>query len=384
MNFIINFVGYKNGQLVHVTYDRINKTLYVNNERVAHNIPTKQPTNGLFIRLILGTQCNLKCSYCSQFKSDIEYALKDCDSFKIPPNTEHIEFWGGEPLLYKKYIDRLLPRLKNIKKSLITNGILLNEDIVSWLNQNKIAVTISHDGPSNNRQNCQLDQSLIRKIDDVTISTVISADTRVFKTISYFKKMGIKCNIRFHPRIFNSGEYNFDDVQELQVASELFTAAQTKSIMGLRWDTINAMRGIFDHNYDCSIENPNVRIFDIKNNEFLCQNYVSKSNIVNYFDTNTPKKLNKNNICNSCILSNVCGGGCRMLYNRQFYNTCRSYFTYWIAMFSSAVYNLTGVVLDKAELLYVPYWNINNVIMRPIYNYQMPFLIESWLSQNDL
>ena len=383
MNSIIKFKGYRRGELVDVVYNRLEKRLTVNGIDVdkPDNL-NKHKNEGLFIRLLLGTQCNLNCQYCSQYKTDIEYSIEDCDKFVIPDNTSTIEFWGGEPLIYKKYIDRILPRIQNIKKSIITNGTLINQKIVNWFNDNNIAVTISHDGPSLQRPSCNLDVELLQQINDLTISTVISPNTKVFETIEYFRNCGLKCKFRFHPQILNSNKYyHYTEQEQLNTASELFTAAQNFDIIGLRWDTMNAIRGIYDHHYDCSIENPNVRVFDIKNNEFLCQNYVSSKYIINSYKQNVAKVVPTQDCCNNCLVSNICGGGCRVIEGQQFYNTCRSYFVYWLAMFSSAVYNLTEVILDKAEVLYIPYWNVNKMIYKPIYNYQMPFLIESWLDQ---
>ncbi len=107
----------------------------------------------------LTEDCNFHCSYCEQTaskqylqNSQIQTAL---DFFS--PYLEidsYINFYGGEPLL-------ALPQIKYIKEAILskaqgqsrpfrytisTNGSLLSEEILEYLNQNKISPLISFDG----------------------------------------------------------------------------------------------------------------------------------------------------------------------------------------------------------------------------------------------
>lgn len=371
---MLRFKGYRKGETVICHYSPNNHTFLINGKPI--DFPIKQNSDdGLFVRLIMGTQCNMKCSYCSQLKSDISYSISDCDKWEKPEGLKSIEFWGGEPLLYRKYIERLLPKLKDVKKGIITNGSLLTDEVVDWLNSNEIRVTISHDSYMDTRDYLELNPQVLNRISDLYVNTIITPDIDPFKVADYFENLGIKAKLRFHPCIYNTSNYHSTPEKELELASRLFTLAQTNRIDGLVWDSMHAMHGILGVNPSCSLYKSNIRVFDIKGNEFLCQNYVSRKDII----TNGEKKLQNFDVCKSCCLQNICGGGCRVVKSRQFYDTCRSYFVYWLAMFQSAVFKHTNVILQMCDFMPVPYWSLDHTQMIYIRNYQMPFLIEDLL-----
>lgn len=110
------------------------------------------------LRIQLGLKCNYSCSFCiqQQYPQQEKYptqeeidAVADLVS-KIASEKCHIEFWGGEPLVYIKLLEQLLPRLRLIrpkaKFSMITNGTLLNHSILSLLLKHRVHLSISHDG----------------------------------------------------------------------------------------------------------------------------------------------------------------------------------------------------------------------------------------------
>ena len=110
------------------------------------------------LRIQLGLKCNYSCSFCiqQQYTHQEKYPTQEeIDSVvglvaKITSEKCHIEFWGGEPLVYIKLLEELLPRLRQIrpksKFSMITNGTLLNHSILSLLFKNQVHLSISHDG----------------------------------------------------------------------------------------------------------------------------------------------------------------------------------------------------------------------------------------------
>lgn len=110
------------------------------------------------LRIQLGLKCNYSCSFCiqQQYSHQEKYPTQDeIDQVielvsKITSEKCHIEFWGGEPLVYIKLLEQLLPRLREIrpeaKFSMITNGTLLNHSILSLLLKYRVHLSISHDG----------------------------------------------------------------------------------------------------------------------------------------------------------------------------------------------------------------------------------------------
>jgi uncharacterized protein len=62
-----------------------------------------------------------------------------------------IEFWGGEPLLYFRKLEQLVPtldrRYPDAEFRMVTNGSLLTEEIVNFIARYDIYTIVSHDGP---------------------------------------------------------------------------------------------------------------------------------------------------------------------------------------------------------------------------------------------
>lgn len=115
------------------------------------------------LKIQLGLSCNYSCEYCSQrfvphadqtgpehidaFVSGMSEWL-DCE--------EHgrdlaIEFWGGEPFVYWKTLKPLAEAIRRkyayARFSIITNGSLLDEEKINWIERFNFTVGISHDGP---------------------------------------------------------------------------------------------------------------------------------------------------------------------------------------------------------------------------------------------
>lgn len=111
-------------------------------------------------------QCNLRCGYCpysglanrlrphnpthmtySVAKRAIDYYFRhSCDT-----KLKVITFYGGEPLLNFKLIEKCVLYAKamdkNVQFAITTNGVLLNKEIILFLEKNSFIVTLSIDGP---------------------------------------------------------------------------------------------------------------------------------------------------------------------------------------------------------------------------------------------
>ena len=102
--------------------------------------------------IILGNDCNLQCTYCCQRQikeRQIPRVIKPkfWEYFhSIPPKTP-VVFFGGEPLLYFGAIKEIMSHRSDLRYGIITNGKLLDEDKVKWLNKYNVGVTVSWDGP---------------------------------------------------------------------------------------------------------------------------------------------------------------------------------------------------------------------------------------------
>jgi len=135
--------------------------------------PTSPPADFPLQALVLNitNQCNLACTYCYEFGADkiatpagkakymtIETAKTSVD-FLLEQSRErkavHITFFGGETLMNFKLLrevvlyarDAAAAKGKGIGFSLTTNATLLTDEIIAFLSDNEIGVTVSMDGP---------------------------------------------------------------------------------------------------------------------------------------------------------------------------------------------------------------------------------------------
>lgn len=168
-------------------------------------------------------QCNLRCSYCcysgkyrdrrahnakemshDTLQKTIKYIERHCDK-----NAEEITicFYGGEALLARKKIEWMICELRSIFKdkvrfSFSTNGLLLSEEIIDWLNNlPNTLVNVTIDG---NKQ--------MHDIHRKTVSGKGSYDT-IIKNLRFFKA---KYPDFYRDRVrFLSTVYSWNDVLKL-------------------------------------------------------------------------------------------------------------------------------------------------------------------------
>lgn len=111
--------------------------------------------------LKLTGSCNINCNYCydydvSRFKSnlDFEQIKKSIDYLLLNRDNLGIVFHGGEPLLRFDVIKKTVDYIKNkaewkekhISFQIQTNGLLFNNEIISFLETNHFSVGLSIDG----------------------------------------------------------------------------------------------------------------------------------------------------------------------------------------------------------------------------------------------
>ncbi|NOQ24620.1 MAG: radical SAM protein [Bacteroidales bacterium] len=118
------------------------------------------------LTFLCSTNCNLRCKYCYAQDGSYEYPAEN-----MPPETAEktieffvdkykniasVLFFGGEALLNFEMIKAAVEKFKNLhlqgkiseipRYSLISNGTLLNDEIIEYLSLNKFSLTISIDG----------------------------------------------------------------------------------------------------------------------------------------------------------------------------------------------------------------------------------------------
>ncbi|MCL0098886.1 radical SAM protein [Dehalococcoidia bacterium] len=126
-----------------------------------------RPTMGSPLKAItlnISNRCNIRCSYCfANEKHPMETAgmtrkTAMCAIKSLVDSKSqflHVRFFGGEPLLrfdLLEYVTHEAKRLaqkqeKKLTFSVFTNGTLLDDHIISFLNRHNFTVLVSVDGP---------------------------------------------------------------------------------------------------------------------------------------------------------------------------------------------------------------------------------------------
>lgn len=157
--------------------------------------------------LVLSQDCNMRCIYCYENGGSFNKTRKimDCSTIKkivdwwiskIPQEISlvRVEFYGGEPLLnisgfmYAiEYINEKMKQLnKKVRYFVITNGTLINGEILEVLKINKVTVTLSIDG---DRESQNVNRRLLGNQDsyDIVIQNLhrlLYLDVRVLARIT--------------------------------------------------------------------------------------------------------------------------------------------------------------------------------------------------------
>ncbi len=168
VNSLENFdILLKNGFIVQEDLDEKLALKYVFQKRFFDN-------TGLNLILMPTLACNFSCPYCfenetrTQFKTNPNYfgALKKHIILQKRKYSQiHLGLFGGEPLLMKKELFSFIDWVKKFTKenkiyydtSILTNGALIDEEIVSFLSKNNcqyLQITIDGSEKEHDKSRC--------------------------------------------------------------------------------------------------------------------------------------------------------------------------------------------------------------------------------------
>lgn len=144
--------------------------------RVEQELVKKMKLKKLII--LLTSACNLRCRYCylnygdytneKHFKNiDVDIAKKAIDQIlkDFPEGIGFIQFFGGEPLIAFQELKEIVDYIEKTfgehkitipRFGLVTNGLLLNPDIIEYMNQKRISFSVSIDGDKDIHNNVRV------------------------------------------------------------------------------------------------------------------------------------------------------------------------------------------------------------------------------------
>lgn len=294
------------------------------------NLFLKKYTNGIYVKL--GYDCNGCCVYCAQFGHEKEQLILNIDIIdyiatqsavnrKCDDDKYVIVFYGGEPLLYFDVMKIIVSGLyanssfqrSNIKFICITNGTLLNDEIVDFFNMYNIHCRLSFDGPNVAARPVRIDvqqKKLFMKINDKDIYFVWSSlNNNFLKSKIYLEKVfpDVKSEMVMCRYVAKNEEYakfvinskylikqNFDDLLNFY------------SFHNIDHFFITLLSNKF-------LKNNNIEVIDISGNRHHSCDYISycgdiyspRKTKINY------KAKSNNEECLRCSYNNICNGSRR-------------------------------------------------------------------------
>ena len=349
------------------------------------------------LKIQMGLKCNFDCEYCNQASQPdsvngnpklVEKFLEHLDSWLIG-EPDKIELWGGEPLVYWKSLKPLAIGLRakfpNTNLMMITNGSLLDEEKIKFIEEVDISVGISHDGPGQyirgpdplNSKSLPFIKELYQRrfpVGKISFNCVLTKNNVVISDIRQYIAKQLDIN-EFDVNL--STEELFTPYEESVVHLGPIGKEENHDVMHkIFWESVikgslptvhNKLQGFFSSiasgkksitlGQKCSMDSPTNLAIDLYGNVLTCQNTSADDpkHLIGNIDDFDNIKLNSSTHwsqrkeCPKCPVLHLCVGSCMFTHDELWTAGCNSSFTYNLALFASAIYYLTSYVLVKIE-----------------------------------
>ena len=409
----------KNGNEVNWIYDNSNNHVY---DESGKQLLTEYPDDsGLYVypftrtdnpyrkgkylflmEIVLGSKCNFHCEYCSQAEyRNMAYDAKveDVDGFieKLKASgiqeIQRIQFWGGEPYVYWKVIEKLTPKLRelfpNASISAPSNGSLLTREKVDFMKRYNMYCFISHDGPKNDHRKANSSNQHSDILDDPKVLDAIryaqqtlgtdkvsfgvtptSGNTDVLKIVDFFKsKVGEQTHCSVHNIVRCHNSHDAQQVvacklsqHDLDVYSDtIFKMLNSGNVndfsMFRRRETmINSLlhkASIESVRAECPIPFSEGIVVDLRGKVLQCHNHAQKDQTFGDLgDLHSIQALGYNQMrnkqrCLDCLVCHLCKGGCPSADDRANELACPNLFAMNYGVFKGTFASLFGVVIKS-------------------------------------
>jgi uncharacterized protein len=370
------------------------------------NRPLKKSRAIQLLKIQLGLSCNYSCDYCSQkfveraaetSKRDIDVFMQKLEVLEFDEEKGlKVEFWGGEPFVYWKTLKPLAEALRDKFKhwkrrpnfSVITNGSILNEEMIDWLMQMNFSVAISHDGPGQHVRGPDpfedpeqkklvlgFYRQMTRLKKGFSFNSMLNAQNISRKRIyDWFVEFTGDPNV-----VLGEGgivdSYDADGMQNsLQTKQQHFEFRRTafadifttQGQIGFRMqlDKIDGfIRNILAHDearylgQKCGMDDEHTLAIDLRGNVMTCQNVSSLEtgkngeshlggNLDNYDNVaiKTATHWSNRAECPKCPVLHLCKGAC-MFLDKEFWDvSCANAYSDNVALFALAIEKITGYI----------------------------------------
>lgn len=358
------------------------------------------------IKIQVGLNCNLACKYCNQASQShaVQGNMDDARAFirnlgkwfdggpKKDGTGIRFELWGGEPFVYPKQVHYLASVLRSLYPQatllIITNGTMLTDEIIEWLDKLRINVGISHDGPAYDQQRGPdplvdpAKRALILKLYNrlapfgrISFNVVL---TRINMSLAACRadiaqKLGVPL---MEPHIETEEILQpYDEsglamspqnaAEHQQLTETVFWEAVTHKTIDIQMirgkcedfaSSLAFARPSMAVGQKCGMDSADVIAVSLKGDVLTCQNTAADSRhkigTVDDFDAialDTSTHFSKRVECVQCPVVQICKGAC--MYNEGVYweRGCDNAYSYYKAILATALFYMTRMVLESIE-----------------------------------
>ncbi len=348
------------------------------------------------LKIQLGLGCNYTCSYCNQASevslgtaskvADAENFLQSLDGWLLGV-PDRIEFWGGEPLLYFAKLKTLLPELQarfpKANFTMVSNGSLLNEEILAFIERFDIFVAISHDGPGQYLRGpdpFEIPESAKwlrlfwqqrgRAQDRASFNVVLTpANADIAITRQWLADKlgdpGLSLDVEGIVSVYDNqtlgGAGYWTPTQYAQLSQSVYQAFANNEVLNFRSitrkavdfiDSIRTQRPASALGQKCGMDDSSHLAVDLKGNVMTCQNTGAKGKhkigevgAMSDVRLNTATHWSHRESCNYCPVLQLCKGSCMFLNDSLFAQSCENEYHYNQAILAGIIRKVTGLTL---------------------------------------
>jgi len=374
-------------------------------EPVSPANPGRKSRDIRVLKIQMGLKCNYACTYCNQASQphEIQGDMGDVQSFlrRLPTwfdggktgdgSGVRIEFWGGEPLVYWKTFRVLVGALRSAypkaRFNVITNGALIDDDKIEFLDKLGFGVGISHDGPAMRyRGPDPLDDPdqrvAIRKLYDrlrpwgrIGFNCVLHKHNTSLAAVRRHiaERLGVPVDdipltteeillpydqggVALSPQTEGEHRAYLEAVFWEAVRGESMRVSTLRSKIEEFFRSIAQARPASSLGQKCGMDRRTDLAVDLKGNALTCQNTsaATKHRIgsIEAFEDirlTTAYHWSTRAECRSCPVLQLCQGACLFLEDGLWRQACDNSFTHNLAVLAASLYWLTRLVLVEIE-----------------------------------
>lgn len=357
--------------------------------RISKDNPGKKSSDVKTLKIQLGLNCNYDCSYCLQATHVADASVTKLDDAKnfidnldtwLTSTPQRIEFWGGEPLLYLKKIRYMAPRLREkfpyVEFVIITNGSLLNDSVVDFINEYDVGMALSHDGPGQWLRGpdpledpvvvSAVQRLIAERKGKFSINAVLSKETMDFAQVRewFDERLGVDAPINlgeiiafYDNHTLQNQRFTPQELSELEDRLFYDLVGADSTALGPREKVVEALKMFYNEKESkylgqkCGMDRSDVLSCDLNGEIMTCQNvapvgehHVGSVYEIKAAEVKSSTHWSHRDMCRSCPVVQLCKGSCMFLHGEKFDASCETSFAYNMASLKAALFMITGFV----------------------------------------